>query len=116
MVSSLTRQEALARLDPEERGWVEAFAQRVRDEFGPRVRDIRIYGSKVRGDAHDESDIDLLVLVDDGDRVTFDAIANIGYSISSWMSPRVYDFDEYHSPRFRASGFYKELRRESVKL
>lgn len=30
--------------------------------------------------------------------------------------PHVADFDAYHAPISRASGFYKEMRRESVRL
>ena len=116
MVSDVPAHEVLARLAPEERAWVEEFRDRVRAEFGARVRDIRIFGSKVRGDFHDESDIDLLVLIDDGDRGSFDRIGAIAHSINSWLQVHTFDFDAYHAPKSRASGFYRELRKESVKL
>lgn len=77
---------------------------------------MRIFGSKVRGDAHDESDIDVLVLVDGADTPTRHAIADLAVEISPWLSPVVYDFERYHAPVSRASGFYEEMRRESVRL
>lgn len=43
------------------------FRDRLRTAFGRRLRDLRMYGSKVRGESHAESDIDLLVLIDGGD-------------------------------------------------
>ena len=40
------------------------YARQVRDHFGDRVSEIRLYGSAARGDWTDESDIDVLVLLD----------------------------------------------------
>ncbi len=37
---------------------------RLRTIFGPRLRGLVLYGSHARGDATDESDVDLLVLLD----------------------------------------------------
>lgn len=116
MPSSVLAEEILVRLAPVERRWVEEFRDRVRDELGPRLRDLRIFGSKVRGDFGEESDIDLLVLVDRLDYRTWQSIVDLAHAISSWLSPVVEDFDEYHSPASRASGFYKEMRKESVRL
>lgn len=116
VVSPVLAEEVLARLHPTERRWVEEFRDGVRARWGTRVRDMRIYGSKVRGDDHDESDIDVLVLVDGNDEETSNAIWELASSISVWLSPMVRDFDHHHAPISRASGFYEELRRESVRL
>lgn len=56
VVSPVPAEEVLARLEPTERRWVEEFRDGVRGRWGARIRDMRIYGSKVRGDDHDESD------------------------------------------------------------
>ena len=116
VVSTVVAEEVLARLDPTERRWIELFRDGVRARWGSRVRDMRLYGSKVRGDDHDESDIDVLVLVQDNDRETSDAVWELAWSITTWLSPMVLDFDRYHEPISRASGFYEEMRRESVRL
>jgi predicted nucleotidyltransferase len=116
VVSPVPADEVLSRLVPTERRWVEEFRDAVRARWGERVRDMRIYGSKVRGDDHDESDIDVLVLVQDNDQATSMAIWELASSISLWLSPMVMDFERYHLPISRASGFYEEMRRESVRL
>lgn len=88
----------------------------LRDLLGSRLKDVRLFGSKVRGDVHDESDIDILVLVDGRDSMTTRAITDLADGISPWLSPVIVDYDAYHAPASRASGFYEELRQESVRL
>lgn len=116
VVSTVTTEEALARLTADERHAVEEFRRRVSEMLGPRLRDLRIYGSKVRGDAHEESDIDLLVLVDGCDWETGNAIWRLGLSIHPMMLALAWDFEAYHAPINRASPFYREMRKESVRL
>jgi len=41
------------------------FRDRVGAEFGSRLLDLRLYGSWARGEQHEESDIDVLVVVRD---------------------------------------------------
>jgi len=42
----------------------EEAARRLADAFGQRLRQVVFFGSWVRGEAHEESDIDLLVVLD----------------------------------------------------
>ena len=44
---------------------LEAYRSRLSTIFGARLREIRLFGSFARGDANEESDIDVLVLIDD---------------------------------------------------
>lgn len=41
----------------------------LRGRFGGRLREVSLFGSVARGEAHEESDVDVFVVVDD---VTFD--------------------------------------------
>jgi predicted nucleotidyltransferase len=43
---------------------LERFASLVRAHFGARVREIKLFGSYARGEAHEGSDLDVLVVVD----------------------------------------------------
>lgn len=120
MVSSVTAVEALGRMRPRNRAIVETFRDQVREMLGPRLRDLRLFGSMARGDHHDESDIDVLVLVESLDRETNAAVGDlaheIGYRGGRFLAAVVCDFDTYHSPKSRATGFYESMRRESVRL
>jgi len=39
------------------------YAERLRALFGERLVDVRLFGSFARGEAHEDSDVDVLVLV-----------------------------------------------------
>jgi predicted nucleotidyltransferase len=43
---------------------LEAYAERLAAVFGPRVREIRLFGSHARGEASEGSDVDVLVMID----------------------------------------------------
>ena len=43
----------------------EEAARRLGDAYGDRLRQVVLFGSWVRGEAHEESDVDLLVVLDD---------------------------------------------------
>ncbi len=40
------------------------LAERLRARFGERLRELRVFGSYARGEANEDSDLDVLVLVD----------------------------------------------------
>lgn len=57
--------DALAHLLPSERAAVTEYITYIRQHFPGRVLGVMLFGSKARGDADAESDVDLLVLVDE---------------------------------------------------
>lgn len=46
------------------RGALETYADRLRERFGSRLREMRLFGSYARGTATEHSDVDVLVVVD----------------------------------------------------
>jgi predicted nucleotidyltransferase len=50
-------------LSPEDQRAAERFLSAARGHFGDRLARVVLYGSKARGDAHSESDLDLLVVL-----------------------------------------------------
>ena len=60
----LGRQQQLeARLTSNERAGLYAFVDRLHQRYGEDLLRVRLFGSKARGDFHDESDLDLRVVV-----------------------------------------------------
>lgn len=99
-----------------------SYAARVREEFGPRVDWIRLFGSLARGDwmGPDESDVDIAVVLKDrsgGDasRLVRQATAEMlarGFVIS----PRVFSPDEFRQLQERELRLARDILVEGVPL
>ncbi len=60
----LDRQQQLdARLTPDERAGLATFVDRLRQRYGDDLLRVMLFGSKARGDFHEESDFDLLIVL-----------------------------------------------------
>jgi predicted nucleotidyltransferase len=69
VVTQLSDVMALASLTHAERRVVARLVDLLRDELGPDLHAIWLYGSRARGETpHAESDIDLMVIADGGSR------------------------------------------------
>ena len=83
------------RLSPLETTLLAAFAHEVRARFGPRVRALTLFGSRARGAGHDESDLDVFVLIDgmsrEDRRDVIDLAADLGLDSNLILSPLVAD-------------------------
>jgi predicted nucleotidyltransferase len=54
-------------LTPAETTWLQAYQAYLKTEFPGCVEEISIFGSKARGDARADSDLDVLVVIREGD-------------------------------------------------
>ena len=86
----------------------------------PRGTEVILYGSRARGDMRDDSDWDVLVLLDK-DRVSLDDIDNIGYPIRElgWeigedINPVLYTKKEWAG--YAYTPFYKNVEEEGIRI
>ena len=113
------KEEGLRHLTDRERAVLNEFLSKVLEQHGSDVELIRLFGSKVRGDFDEESDIDVLVVVNkDGqlwdDLVALEVDLMLKYNVvisSLIMSKENY---EWHR-RYRAP-LYRSIEREGVDL
>jgi predicted nucleotidyltransferase len=87
-------------------------ARRLSDAYRDRLRQVVLFGSWVRGQAHEESDVDLLVVLDDvvdraceGERIVdalFDVEADSGRAIDAFPAAEA-DVRERSRPLIRAA-------------
>jgi len=68
-------------LASQEQAWLDSYRQALADSFPNLIEQIVIYGSKARGDAGPESDIDVLVILRSGDKLRRQKFAR---SVISW--------------------------------
>ena len=85
----------------------------------PTGSSLWLYGSRARGDAHPDSDYDLLILLDrgtsmaDADRAAYD-LCEVGYDNGVEINPHIYFKDQWASWSF--SPFYKNVEQDKVVL
>jgi len=80
-----------------------------------------LYGSYARGEEHEDSDIDLLILVEkdilnykEGKRITY-PLFSLGYSEGVLISPALYSKKVWET-KYRITPFYENIVREGVFL
>ena len=85
----------------------------------PKARAI-LFGSRARGDAHGDSDWDILILLDkehitiaDKDDISF-PIFEFGWEIDEMIHPIMYTTKEWESKSY--TPFYKNVMKEGVAL
>jgi uncharacterized protein len=105
-------------LTSEDQALLDSFRRALRERFGDVVKSITVYGSKARGDATEESDLDLLLVIEEGDwRLKWD-IADVAYDLAIGTnvvpSVHVYTLAEWDHLREVESVFRDEVERDGV--
>ena len=108
----------MARLSSEDQAWLNAYRAAITARFGHLVSSIIVFGSKARGDATADSDLDLLLVIDEGDWHVKSEIADIAYELSIGTdvvpSVKVYTRAEWEELRESESPFREEVTREGL--
>jgi predicted nucleotidyltransferase len=99
---------------------IEQFAKLMRDELGQSLIKMEIFGSKIRGDYSDSSDIDILIIVKERTLDIMDRVAditsrlNIEHNLS--LSPVIFSEYEYKINIDMTSPFSLAVEVEGVRL
>lgn len=96
------------------------FAEDVRKVLGEKVEEIILYGSYARGDYTPGSDIDVIILVDEGERKdedkVFDIVDRFMAERNLMFSPRIYEEEEFKAKEDEGYSFHINVTEEGVKL
>jgi uncharacterized protein (UPF0332 family)/predicted nucleotidyltransferase len=110
----------LCHLTPHERDALAEFLSRLQEQFGDRIAHVWIFGSKARGDFDAESDVDLLVVVRDGDAALRKAVGDIAYDLSLTHGVLLCEHAvgdwRFAQMRARQELIYKNIIRDGVDL
>lgn len=105
-------------LTPAETAWLQAYQTHLQTEFPGCVQEISIFGSKARGDARADSDLDVLVVIREGDWRFKEALTRPGYDLAIGTevvpSLHVYTLAEWEHLRTQASAFQEAVERDRV--
>jgi len=111
---------SLSHLAPNDRAAVLEYVTRISACFPNRVLAVTLFGSKARGDADAESDIDLLVLVDAEDREFRSELWRIASDVSLdhnvVLSARVFGQDRWAETRRMRLPLYRAVAVDGVPL
>lgn len=106
------------KLTPKEKKVIEIFKKRVKDKFADEIIKILVFGSKARGDAEKDSDIDILVITTSDDWRKGDEIREIGYDLDELIDYRlsIQVIPESHINYLRSNNFQfiKNIESEGV--
>lgn len=108
------------KLTPEDRTWLNAYRQALAERFPDLVEEVIIFGSKARGDAGPDSDLDVLVLLREGDRDRKREVRHIGHCLATLSeaipSIMVYTRQEWTLRKQSGSPFYRAVMRDGVRV
>jgi len=107
-------------LTPHERDVLAEFLSRLRERCGDQIVHVWLFGSKVRGDFDEESDVDLLVVARDGSDALGEVIGGIAYALSLehgvLLCEHVVSAWRFAQMRARQEPLYRNVVREGVDL
>lgn len=108
----------LKHLSEQDSAAVTRFSGYLREALGRNLEEIRLFGSKARGDDFFDSDIDLLVIVKQRNAKVDDQVLNIAFEVSLdldvLISPVVFSHDEYYAPLVSYTLFFENTQREGI--
>ena len=110
----------MLQLTAEEQAWLDACRDALNEQHPEAVKEMLIYGSKARGQAHADSDLDVLLIVRDEAGALKRELRRIGYRLAATTNvlPSIlaYTQEEWESRRQSGSTFRKAVERDAVRV
>jgi predicted nucleotidyltransferase len=107
---------------PEVRDLLREFRQKIPEVVHPHIRQLILFGSAARGEDQPESDVDVLVLLDEKSQEREEALREAAYQ-AMWacdfrrlLSLKILSFTEYEDRLAKGYSFYQNVEREGVPL
>ena len=96
------------------------FAGAVREQFGEAVLDIRLFGSYARSNAHEGSDVDVAVVLEEAGwkarRDVIDLAADFGLAHDLTLSPTVFDRKTWERWRAQDRPLARDIEHRGIRL
>lgn len=114
--SKLLQEARIPYLTAEEREEVAKLLARLESECAQDVRRVILYGSKARGEAVFESDIDLLIVANDGAERVKLAVEAFEREQARWAEPQLFSAIDWRNYQRLQLPFYVNVRRDGIEL
>lgn len=103
-----------------ERKAINAFSRRLKKMLGKQLVSILLFGSKARGNVHEDSDTDIFILVKNKKNNVNDKIAQVTADVLDdygiLLSPVSYDLHEAEMNIKMHSFFFEDVEREGIPI
>ena len=107
-------------LNTSENKAVACLVSKLKRSLNDQLIKIKIFGSKIRGDYHQDSDIDILVIVRERTEEILDKVAEISLEVDliydSHISIMLFSEDEYQQNKGWETPFIQNVEREGLLL
>ncbi len=101
-----------------EQAWLRAYRDALKEQHPGVVSQLLIYGSKARGTAHAESDVDVLLIVKNESADLKRELRRVGYLLAAMSAavPSIFAYTEgeWESRRQSGSPFRRNVERDAV--
>lgn len=99
---------------------LEEFLRKLRAALGNNLIEAKLFGSKATGKDEPDSDIDVLVVVKDGNVGTEDRVLDVAFDVNLanevYISPRVIDRSILNDPVWSITPFLRAISKEGIIL
>ena len=110
----------MLKLTREERAWLNDYRKAIEGRHPGVVQEMLIYGSKARGQAHAESDLDVLLMITNEVGSLKKKLRRIGYLLAATSNvlPSIlaYTQEEWESRRKNRSSVRQAVERDAVRV
>jgi predicted nucleotidyltransferase len=117
-IISAANKDFCMRLTPDEQAWLDTYRQALTKQYPDVIDHMVIYGSKARGDAHPDSDLDVLLVVKNEAEALRRPLRRLGYELAiafdAMPSIVAYTQDEWDRRKQNGSPFRQAVERDAV--
>jgi predicted nucleotidyltransferase len=110
----------MLQLTPDEQSWLEVYRRTLQERYPGVVLRLIIYGSKARGEAHTDSDIDVLLIVTNEADHLKRPLRRLGYDLAATSeavpSILAYTQNEWESRKQSGAPFQLAVERDAVSI
>lgn len=110
----------LARLSAKDAGALTEFVSKVRAFAGSNLVSLKLFGSKATGHDTRESDIDVLIVLEDASGDVKDRVSDLAFDVNLaydvYISPHVIAQSVLEHPVWRITPFLRAVERDGILL
>jgi len=99
---------------------VDKFVRKVLEKHRDKIGSIILFGSVARGEAREDSDIDILLITSDDSfkmqKLVSEIVVKILLETGMYISAKVVSSEEYNLLREISSSFYRNVSKEGIPI